>query len=522
MPQQPEQPVSPAGRVFLIGAGPGHPGYITLRGAECLAASEFVLYDYLVNPAILRHACANAELICLGQHGRTRIWSQDEINTELVRLSRAGKTVARLKSGDATVFARAAEELDALTSAGIPFEIVPGVTAALGAGSCAGIPLTHRDFASAVALITGKEVLERDTTSLDFGALARFPGTLVFYMGVTTVHRWTAELISAGKPPDTPAAVIRRCSFPDQRTIVCRLDEVAERMTKPEAMRPPVVVVVGEVSRFSQQYSWFEKRPLFGRRILVTRPIEQAEDLARPLAELGADVLVQPAIRISPPKDWSPVDAALARLDQCDWVVFSSGNGVRGLLERLLETGHDLRALGSAKLAVIGPGTGDELAGYHLRADLMPGDEFRAESLADALVQRSRGARGGKRFLLVRASRGREVLAETLAAAGCQVEQVVVYQSEDITAADPTIVELLARGEIDWVTVTSSAIAQSLVRMFGNQLRSTKLVSISPITTATLRELGYDIAAEASRYTMDGVVQALLAAEKTGTSATSD
>jgi len=543
-----------APRVFLVGAGPGDPGYITLRGVESLAQADVVLYDYLVNPAILQHARSGAELVCLGHHGHTRIWSQEEINSQLVALSRAGKCVVRLKSGDATIFARVAEELDALTAAGITYEIVPGVTAALAAGSCAGIPLTHRDHASAVALITGREDTDKETSSLDFDALARFPGTLVFYMGVTTVRQWTTALIAAGKPPQTPAAIVRRCSFPDQQTIRCRLDEVAQRMTEPDKLRPPVIVVVGEVANLAEHYSWFEKRPLFGKRIVVTRPLEQCDALAGPLMELGAEVLVQPAIRIEPPEDWSAVDAALARLNDFDWIVFSSSNGVRMLMERLLSQpegqantqvgwaagslsdqvppesttipvglgsattpnlgppyiARDLRSLGRTKLAVIGPGTAEELARYHLKPDAMPADAFRAESLAAALG----AAAKGKRFLLARASRGREVLAEELTAAGGIVEQVVVYRSEDVTEPDQRVAELLSRGKIDWITVTSSAIARSLANLFGDNLKKAKLVSISPITTATLRELGYEAAAEAREYTMAGVVSAIVGGAK--------
>lgn len=495
----------PNGRVYLIGAGPGDPGYITLRGVECLAQADVVLYDYLVNPAILRHARTNAELICLGHHGRTRIWSQAEVNAKLVSCGREGKIVARLKSGDSTIFARAAEELEALAAVGVPCEIVPGVTAAVAVGSCAGIPLTHREYASAVALITGHEDGGKEETALDYPALARFPGTLVFYMGVTTVRHWTAELIGAGKPPETPAAIVRRCSFADQQTILCRLDEVAQRMTGPEKMRPPVVVVVGEVARAANRHDWFGQRPLFGQRIVVTRPAGQCEGLARPLRELGADVLLQPAIQIEPPEDWSIVDAELAHVGRYNWIVFSSSNGVQMFLDRLLATGRDMRALANAELAAIGPGTAEELARYLLKADVVP-DEFRAESLAAALKQSAAGAE----ILLIRASRGREVLAEQLTAAGGKVSQVVVYRSTDVTQPDPQVAELLSAGKVDWITVTSSAIARSLVHLFGQDLRKTRLASISPITTATLAELGYPPAAEATEYTMPGVVQAIL------------
>jgi uroporphyrinogen III methyltransferase/synthase len=323
-------------------------------------------------------------------------------------------------------------------------------------------------------------------------------------MGVTTVRQWTAELIAAGKPAETPAAIVRRCSFADQQTILCRLDEVAQRMTEPEKMRPPVIVVVGEVARAAKQHDWFGQRPLFGKRIVVTRPAGQCEALSRPLRELGAEVLVQPAIQIEPPEDWSAVDAELAHVGRYDWIVFSSANGVQMFLDRLLSTGRDMRVLGKAEIAAIGPGTSDELARYHLRADLIP-DEFRAESLAEALKEDAAGAQ----ILLVRASRGREVLADQLTAAGGFVTQVVAYRSTDVTQPDPHVAELLSAGKIDWMTVTSSAIARSLANLFSEDLRKTRLASISPITTATLAELGYPVVAEATEYTMPGVVQAI-------------
>ncbi len=493
------------GKIYLVGAGPGDPGLITLRGVDCLRRADVVLYDYLVNPQILHHARANAELICLGHHGHTRIWSQDEINQRLIELARQGKTAVRLKGGDPAVFARGAEEVESLVQHGIPFEIVPGITAALAAGSCAGIPITHRDFASAVALVTGQEHPDKPRSSLDYEALARFPGTLVFYMGVTTAEMWTAALIAAGKSPATPAAIVRRCSLPDQQTILCKLGEVPGRLVG--KVRPPVIVIVGEVTTLAPTLGWFEKRPLFGVTVMVARPAEQAAGLANQLAELGARVLLQPAIEISDPPDWSPVDSALSRIDEFDWLVFSSANGVRFLLDRLLATGRDMRALGRVKLAAIGPGTTDELAKYHLTTDLQP-DQFRAEALATAL---SEGA-AGKQFLLARASRGREVLAEELRAAGGHVEQIVVYSSSDVQTPDEENSRLLAAGQIDWIAVTSSAIARSLAAMFSEDLRKSRLVSISPVTSATFRELGFEPTAEANEYTMNGVIAAIVRA----------
>ncbi len=495
------------GTVYLVGAGPGAPGLVTLRAVECLSSVDVVLYDYLVNPQLLEHA-PQAEKICLGRHGHTRIWTQEEINREIVKLATSGKSVVRLKSGDPAVFARGAEEAEVLQSSGIPWEIVPGITAALAAGSCAGIPITHRDMSSAVALITGQQRSDKPQTDLDYTSLASFPGTLVFYMGVTTAPRWTAQLIAAGKPPETPTAIVRRCSWADQQSIRCRLDEVVKYTSGPDAIRPPAIVIVGEVVDLASTLDWWERRPLVGTRVLVTRPESQCAGLRRPLAELGADVLFQPAIEITPPDDWKPVDDAIERMSEFDWVVFSSTNGVDYLFEHLLDRGEDMRKFGGVKLAAIGSATTARLADYHLRADLEP-SEYRAEALAEGLATDA----SGKRFLLIRASRGREVLAETLQAAGGEVEQVVVYQSSDVEQPEGAIEQALAAGEIDWVTVTSSAIARSLAALFGESLRKTRLASISPVTSATLEGLGYEVAAEAKTYTMAGVVEAIVESE---------
>lgn len=498
------------GHVYLVGAGPGDPGLISVRGVECLRRADLVLYDYLANAQLLEYAPA-AEQICLGRHGHGKISSQDEINARMVQAAREGLTVVRLKGGDPSVFGRMSEEAHALASAGVPFEIVPGITAALAAASYAGIPLTDRDRASAVTLVTGHEGNLKEADAVDYRAVAGLPGTLVFYMGVTTSPQWTQALIDAGKPADTPAVIVRRCSWPNQMTVRCKLSEVPGVLdqSRPDRIRPPAVVIIGEIAAIDETLNWFTHRPLFGTCVLVTRPRQQATDLRTPLAELGADVLLQPAIEIRPPADWKPLDDALARLADFEWIVFSSSNGVQSFLGRLCNSG-DLRQLGSAKLAAIGPGTADELARWRLRADLVP-DEYRAERLVEALAALGPSDSGG-RCLLIRASRGREVLAEGLTAAGFAVEQVVAYESADVATPDADVLEGLEAGEIDWITVTSSAIARSLAALFGPSLSNARLVSISPVTSATLRELGYEPAAEATEYTMAGVVDALVAA----------
>ena len=497
------------GKVYLVGAGPGDPGLITLRGVECLHQADVVLYDYLVNPDIVDHAPAGCELICLGRHGRDRIWSQDEINARMIESAGTGKVVVRLKGGDPAVFARGSEEIEALAVAGIPCEVVPGITAALAASSYAGIPITHRDLASAVAFVTGQEQSGKSDSTIDFETLAKFPGTLVMYMGVTTVHQWTSGLTRAGKSPTTPVAIIRRCSLPDQMVIRCSLGEVVERLRVPKKIRPPVIVIIGAVALLPETLFWFENRPCFGLKIMVTRPNEQAASLRRPLAELGAEVLVQPAIQISPPDDWGPVDAVIERLEEFDWLVFSSSNGVRFFLERLITRQGDVRALGPARLAAVGPGTAAELVKYRLRAAVQP-DEFRAESLAQALLP----VAAGSRILLLRASRGREVLADELRRGRADVTQVIVYSSRDVATPDKNVAQRLQDGQVDWTTVTSSAIARSLASMFGKDLHMTRLASISPLTSEILRELGFEPAVEAKEYTMHGVVQAILSTLK--------
>jgi len=496
---------SNVGRVYLVGAGPGAPELITLRGVACLRKADVILYDYLINPLLLRHARPDAVKVSLGRHGRERVWKQAEINAELVRLGLAGKTVVRLKSGDPSVFGRGAEEGEVLAEAGIPFEVVPGITAGLAASSYGGIPITHREFSSAVALVTGHEDADKTSSSLDFSALASFPGTLVFYMGVTTVDRWSSALLQAGKPADTPVGIIRRCSFPDQQVMTSTLGKVAQEYPK-ERLRPPVIFLVGEACTWQPSLGWFSQRPLFGQRIAITRPESQAASLVEPLSDLGAEVFVSPTISISPAEDTGPLDHSITHIDGFDWLVFSSTNGVEYFFHRLFDLGYDLRQLGKIRIAAVGSGTAEALANYHLKADLVP-PEFRAESLSAALI--SQLSPTANRLLLIRANRGRDVLPQELAAAGAQVTQVVAYSSTDIPSPDPILLDKLAAGQLDWVTVTSSAIAKSLARLYGDELKKAKLVSISPITTATLTELGYPPAAEAANFSMEGIVEAI-------------
>lgn len=499
---------SNSGFVYLVGAGPGDPGLLTLRGAECLARADLVLYDGLVNPLLLRHSHARAERTCRAEGPAGRMIAQDEINQHLIDAARSGKTVVRLKGGDPFIFGRGSEEASALAAAGIPFEVVPGITAATAAAVYTGISLTHRDHASAVAFITGHEDPAKAAT-LDYSALASFPGTLVFYMGLHRLQAIADLLITCGKPAVTPVCVVSRATQPLQRTVTGTLDTIAV-LTKAAELHAPSLVIVGDCVRLREHARWFEDRPLFGQVIGITRPEHQADDAALRAVELGALPVMLPTIEIAPPETWAEVDAVLARLGEFDWIVFTSANGVHGLLGRLWEMGGDTRRLAQSKLATIGPSTAAALEKYSLRADLVP-KEYRAESLADAL----RPHVAGCKVLWARASRGRDVLPAELAAAGAQVEQLVVYQNRDAGPFSPHVMKQLEQGELDWIALSSPSIARNLPNLLTPQAKQnlggkTKLVSISPVTTAAASEAGLTITAEATEYTWDGIFQAMI------------
>jgi len=495
--------ISP-GTVYLLGAGPGNPGLITLRAVECLQQADLVLYDYLANPAALEHAAATAELVCLGHHSAGRFLSPEEIVTRMVEEALCGKTVVRLKGGDPSVFGRGVDEIKPLRDAGIPFEIVPGITAGLAVGAFCEIPVTHHELASAVALITGRERRGKAESGLDYHALASFPGTLIFYMGVTRAGQWSQALIENGKPANTPVAIVRWCTWSNQQTMRCTLETVAD-FVKEQELRPPALFVVGEVVDQAPLVSWFANRPLSHTRVLVPGSPATSDKLRRRLTSLGADVLVEPVVRITDPPDWRPVDNALARLEDYDWLVFSSGNGVEYFLRRLFQQGGDTRRLGHIQMAAVGSATADRLSRYHLQADVVP-DQFCAESLAQTLVSKAQG----QRFLLAGTTRGPQILADAVQAAGGQVQKLTVYGSVDVESPNPSVSMALDANEINWIPITSSATARSLVRLYGDALRSARLASISPLTSAALRELGYPPAAEASPHTMDALVDAIL------------
>ena len=503
-------PAGSPGTVYLVGGGPGDPGLLTLRGWECLRQADLVLYDGLVNPDLLRHTKAAAQRTCRSEGADGRRVPQGQVNERLIAAARAGQTVVRLKGGDPFIFGRGSEEAAALAAAGIPFEVVPGITAATAAAVYTGVSLTHRDISSAVAFITGHEDPSKEAAALDYAALAKFPGTLVFYMGLDRLSQISSALVTHGKPAGTPALVVSRATTPFQRTVTASLAEIAEAVRDAE-LHAPSLLIIGDVVKVREQAAWFEQRPLFGQTIGITRPEDQADDAIALAYQLGAQPVALPTIEIAPPDDWSAVDAALHRLGEFDWIVFTSVNGVQGLLGRLWDRGLDVRRLGPAKLAAIGPSTAAALAKFGLRADIVP-PAYRAEALAAAL----KPLVSGQRVLWARASRGRDVLPAELARAGALVEQLVVYQNRDVTELPAAELQRLERGELGWIGLSSPSIARNLPRLLTPAAKRhigsrTKLASISPVTTAAAREAGLPIAAEAEEYTWAGLFAAMIA-----------
>jgi uroporphyrinogen III methyltransferase/synthase len=498
------------GIVYLVGAGPGDPGLITRRGADVLAMADVVVYDHLASSRLLELAPAAALRICAGKSIGHCTLSQAEINESLVTHAREGRTVVRLKGGDPFVFGRGAEEAEYLRTAGVAFKVVPGVTAGVGVSAYAGVTVTHRDTASAVAFITGHDDPEVSQSNgrLDWAALARFPGTLVIYMGVTHLKSHCRMLIRQGKAAETPAALIEAGSTPRQRTVVATLGTLAEKVAE-EDRGPPALLVIGDVLSRRPALRWFEELPLFGQRVVLTRPTDQSDRSAADLEDLGAEVLVAPTVTIGPPADGQPLDSAIDRLGTFEWLVFTSANGVRFFVDRLRTRGKDLRALGHLKLAAIGPITAEALAAYRLSADLVP-DAFRSEDLAAALLEKATG----RRVLLARADRGRPLLKEELARVA-DVEQIAVYRSADAQSLPDAVVERIAEGTVDWITLTSSAITERLHDLLPEPARRrvgtlVRLATLSPVTSATARRLGWSVAAEARTYTWDGLVRALI------------
>jgi uroporphyrinogen III methyltransferase/synthase len=474
---------------------------MTQRALELIARADVILYDRLIPTGALDGARPDAELRYVGKSPGAESVSQDEINALLVEHGRTGATVVRLKGGDPFVFGRGGEEAEALTAAGIEFEVVPGVTAGIAAPAYAGIPVTHRDEASAVAFVTGHEDPAKPESAIDWPALAAFPGTLVLYMGVRRLPEIAARLIEAGRSADEPAAVVERGTLPGQRTVTAPLAEIA---TAAADVRPPAVTLVGPVARLREGLAWIERRPLHGRRVVVTRARAQASGLAATLRGLGADVLEAPAIRIDP----RPVEGEIARVADTiadyDVICLTSPNGVALLFEALAARGRDARALAGAMVAAIGPGTARELAARGIRADVVP-ERSVAESL---LAELEKTDLAGKRALIPRAAEARDVLPDGLREAGAEVDVVPLYDTVGEELAASTV-DAIARTE--YVTFTSSSTVTRFLDAVGDGMpNGARVVSIGPITSATARERGLEVHVEAQRHDVDGLVEALV------------
>lgn len=491
------------GVVYLVGAGPGDPGLMTARSLELIASADAIFYDRLIPPGALDGARSDAELVYVGKQPGVPSVPQEEIGERLIETARAGRSVVRLKGGDPFVFGRGGEEGEALREAGVEFEVVPGVTAGVAATAYAGIPVTHRDDASAVAFVTGHEDPQKEESAIDWPALARFPGTLVFYMGVKRLPQNAASLIEAGRNPEEPAAAIERGTWPGQRTVSATLGTIAEAVER-EAVKAPALIVVGEVAKRRTQLEWLERRPLHGRRVVVTRARAQASGFAATLRALGAEVVELPAIRIEPRIETEEAKRAAAGVGAYDLVCLTSPNGVRLLFEAMEAAGLDARALAGVTVAAIGPGTARALAERGVLADVVP-ERFVAEGLIEALEDEEVA---GARVLVARAAEARDVLPDALRERGAEVDVVALYET---VREQPGAEEIEAAQSADYITFTSSSTVTNLAEALGDRFPTTaRIVSIGPITSETIRARGLEVHVEAKRHDIDGLLEALL------------
>ncbi len=502
------------GKAYLIGAGPGDPGLITVRGKEILQKTEVLIYDYLAGDRLLDFVPDDAELIYAGKKGGVKhTHTQDEINQMLVERVRAGKIVVRLKGGDPFIFGRGGEELEELVKAGLDYEAVPGVTSASAAATFAGIPITHRDCTSSVAFITGHERPDKDETSIAWDKISTGVGTLVFYMGIKNLPSITENLIKHGRDPKTPVAVVRWASMPYQRSVVGTLETIADIVTK-EGIKPPALTIVGDVVNYRQKLDWYEGRPLFGKRIVVTRTREQASELVSLLGENGAYCLEHATISIHPPDSWQEADDAIDALADFDWLLFTSINAIHHFFKRLQKKGKDCRALHGVSIAAIGRVTADILLEYGICADLIP-ESFTGEGLAAAMV---REGVDGKKILIPRALQARKVLEETLAENGGNVIIAPVYQNVPPVYEGTVLREEIKNGDVDMVTFTSSSTVTNFVSMLnvsGNAelqalLKDVKIAAIGPVTAKTVRKFGLSVDVQPEIYTIAAMVDSIV------------
>jgi uroporphyrinogen III methyltransferase/synthase len=494
-----------AGIVYLVGAGPGDPGLMTRRSLELIAEADAILYDRLIPADALDGARRGCDLRYVGKEPGDPAMTQEDIGALLVELGSQGLKVVRLKGGDPFVFGRGGEEAEALAAAGVAFEVVPGVTSGVAAPAYAGIPVTHRDAASTVAFVTGHEDPTKDESALDWNALARFPGTLVLYMGVKSLPLISERLVAAGRPPDEPAAVIQRGTLPGQTVVTATLADLAEQVAE-SGIRPPAITVIGRTAALRGTLAWLESRPLHGRRVAVTRARAQASGLAGRLRSLGAEVSETPAIRIEPRRVEDEVERMATEIGEYALVIVTSPNGATLLMDALAAAGRDARALAQSTVAAIGPGTARELESHGIRPDVVP-----PRSIAESLVEALAGVPvDGRRVLVARAAEARDVLPGALAERGAEVDVVALYD----TVAEPLAdAQRKALAAADYVTFTSSSTVRCLLEAVGSPdglPAGARIVSIGPVTSATARDLGLRVHVEAERHDIDGLVEALM------------
>ncbi len=498
------------GVVYLVGAGPGDAKLITVKGLECIQKSDTIIYDRLVNKRLLTFAPAAAEIIYVGKSPERHTLKQSEINQLLADKAIRGKAVTRLKGGDPFVFGRGGEEAEALKEAGVAFEIVPGVTSAIAAAAYAGIPVTHRDFTSTLAIITGNEDPLKEDSSIDWAKISTGAGTLVFLMGMANLPHITKQLMDNGRSPETPAALVRWGTRPQQRTLVGTLGDISRKAVS-EGFKNPAIIIVGEVVSLREKLNWFEKKPLFGKRILVTRSREQASVLSEALEELGAEPFEFPTISVAEPEDYQPLDLAIKDLTKYKWIIFTSVNGVEHFFRRMRFNHKDVRDLYGAKLCAIGPKTREALEKYGLLVDYVP-NEFRAEEIMKGLQGK---VAAGDKILLPRADIARKVLPEALTGLGALVDEVTVYRTLPGAGQASLILEMLKNDEINVITFTSSSTVSNFVQMPGagdisSLLSGVTVACIGPVTAATAKELGVRVDLVAEEYTIEGLVSAML------------
>ncbi|MDY0361984.1 MAG: uroporphyrinogen-III C-methyltransferase [Desulforegulaceae bacterium] len=499
------------GFVYLVGAGPGDPELITLKGRRCIKEADVLVYDYLASKSLLRHAKEETEKIYVGKKGGDHTLSQDQINNLLVKLALEGKTVCRLKGGDPFIFGRGGEEAEVLKENDIEFEIVPGVTSAISAPAYAGIPLTHRSANSTLALVTGHEDPAKENSSINWESLAKGIGTIVFLMGVKNLPNISKKLIENGKDPKTPVGLVRWGTTPSQETLTGTLENISLKV-KENNFKSPAIIVVGDVVNYREKLKWFEKkRPLLGKTIMITRARAQASSLVEKLLSLGAECIEYPTIKIVEPDDKTSLFESIENVQTYDWLIFTSVNGVKHFFKALFEKGSDVRVLGSLKTAVIGPATRDELKKYGINTDVFP-ESYRAESVVEAFENIDIK---GKKILIPRAMEARSVLPDELKKMGAVVNEVTAYKTIPQSDKKDEILSDFLNGKIDMVTFTSSSTVKNFKALFTEEefksiILKFKPVSIGPITTDTAVELGLTPQITADEYTIDGLVDSIL------------